>query len=155
MVTLHEIILLAAVAAVSSVKLFPEIVTAPPAPMPVQVTLAIPVPAGGVSVMVVGVPGALKVCIVPVTGMPEDVVVMVWLAQPLVPVNVFAPTGPILVLLSRNCVIAVLVNIQLKSAPTFTLAAGMVNVVPERVPKVPMFPFSTLFASIQLADVNT
>jgi hypothetical protein len=65
-----------------------------PPPVPVQVTLTSCHPAGMVSVMVVAVETAVSVCVAPVTPVPETVVVMVWLVQPFVPVNVKPPVPP-------------------------------------------------------------
>lgn len=49
----------------------------------------------------------------------------------------------------------VLVKLHVKSEPAFTLAAGTVNVLPERVPIAPVLPVITLLASVHDADAAT
>ena len=46
------------------------------------------------------------------------------------------------------------VNTQLNRAPTFTFAAGIVSVVPARLPIDPVLPVTALLASVQLAEVS-
>ena len=62
--------------------------------------------------MSVAVDAAVSVCVAPVTPVPLVTVVIVWLAQPLVPVKVKPPTPPLLILVSVTVGSLVLVNTQ-------------------------------------------
>ena len=90
----------AAVAALSSATAPVERfgVAVPPAPRPVQFTDARALPAGTDSVIVVAVPAAASVRKEPETPIPGASVVIVWAApKPLSPLNVNAPTLPMLI----------------------------------------------------------
>ena len=53
----------------------------------------------------------------PATPVPAVVVVIVWLVQPFVPVNVYGPTPPLLIFVSVIVDFLVLVNVQFIVAP--------------------------------------
>jgi hypothetical protein len=63
------------------------------------------------------------------------------------------PLSLVTVLTSVRVGSLVLVKLQVKSAPAFTLAEGIVSVLPLKVPIEPVFPVITLFASVHVAAV--
>ena len=77
--------------------------------------------------MVVIVAADVKVCVAPVTpAPPEAVVVMVWLAKPLLApalLNVNAPNPPLLILVTATVGSLVFVNVQAMLAPSEVAAA--------------------------------
>ena len=92
-------------------------VAVPPLPKPVQVVLLKTYPAGMASEIVVAVEAAVKVCETPETPVPAVAVVIVWLAHPLLPVNVNGPTPPLLILVSATVGSLLLVKVQTIVAP--------------------------------------
>ena len=91
LVTVHAMVLLVPTAAALRVNELPDTVAVPPTPMPVHATPDSLQSVGSVSVIVVAVPALVSTCGAPVTPVPADVVAMVWLAQPLLPVKVKLP----------------------------------------------------------------
>ena len=96
--------------------------------------------------MVVAVAAAVKVCVAPETPEPpEAVVVMVWLAKPLLDpalLNVNAPNPPLLILVTATVGSLVFVNVQAMLAPSAVAAAfntkAPVAKLGVAVPPVPM-----------------
>jgi hypothetical protein len=86
-----------------------------------------------VSVMVVAVEADDSVCTAPNTAVPDVTVVMFWLLQPLLPVNVKPPTAPRLVLLNRTVGNLVLVKLQAMALPAAVAAALSVTVPAARL----------------------
>src|SRR5687768_12963397 len=78
--------------------------------------------------MVVAVLAAVRVCVAPVTGVPEATVVMVCAAQPLVPLKVKPPTAPWLVLVRVTVGCFTLVMVQFASGLVLLSVAVMVRV---------------------------
>ena len=141
-----------AVAAALSVNTLPDNARLPPVPMPVHVTLVRVQPTGKVSVIAVLVLAAVKVFAVPaVPGDPAAVVVIESEPKPLVPEKLNVPVLPLEILINCRRGKLVLVNTQVKSEPTTTLALGIVRVVPLKVPMEPVFPVIALLASVQTA----
>ena len=83
--------------------------------------------------MSVDVEAAVKVCVAPATPTPEVTVVIVWLAQPLVPVNVKPPTPPFDTFVSVTVGSFVLVKVQATALPGAVAAALSVNTFPASV----------------------
>ena len=83
--------------------------------------------------MSVEVEAAVKVCVAPATPTPEVTVVMVWLAQPFVPVKVNPPTPPLLIFVSVMVGNLVLVKVQATVFPGAVAAAFRVNTLPASV----------------------
>ena len=83
--------------------------------------------------MSVDVEAAVKVCVEPATPTPDVTVVIVWLAQPLVPVKVNPPTAPLLILVRVTVGSLVLVNVQATTLPGAVAAAFKVSTLPASV----------------------
>ena len=62
------------------------------------------------------------------------------------------PKPPVVIFWTFTVGVLPLVKTQVKSAPATTLPAGMVSVVPETVPMLPVFPVTVLLASVQDAE---
>ena len=77
-----------------------------------------------VSLIRVAVEATVNTCVAPETPVPDVVVVIVWLDQPLVPVNVNGPTPPLLTLVSVTVGSFVLVNVHAISDPASVAAAS-------------------------------
>ena len=114
------------VAAASRVRTFPARLALPPAPRPVQLADASKYPDGTVSVMVVAVEAAVRVCAAPATPTPDVTVVIVWLAKPLLGVllKVKGPTPPFETLVTVTVGSLALVKVQ-----TISLAAAVAVVL--------------------------
>ena len=123
LVKVQATVLPGAVAAAFRVSTLPASV-AEPAPMPEHVADARLYPAGTVSVMSVEVEAAVRVCVAPATQTPEVMVVIVWLAQPLVPVKVKPPTPPFDTFVSVTVGNLVFVNVQVIAEPAAVAAAS-------------------------------
>ena len=80
-----------------------------------------------VSLIRVAVEATVNTCVAPETPVPDVVVVIVWLDQPLVPVNVNGPTPPLLIFVSVTVGSFVLVNVQAIFVPAAVAAASRIK----------------------------
>ena len=83
--------------------------------------------------MSVEVEAAVRVCVAPATPTPLVTVVIVWLAQPLVPVKVKPPTPPFDTFVSVTVGSLVLVKVQATALPGAVAAAFKVKTFPASV----------------------
>lgn len=123
----------------------------PPEPKPVQIAEAKTYPPGIVSVIVVDVAAAVSVCKAPETPVPDVTVVIVWLAQPLLPVKVKPPTSPLLIFVRVTVGSFVFVNVQAMLEPADVAAALKATAPVTRFGvAVPPLP-----SPLQVADAKT
>src|SRR4051812_48121384 len=113
LLTLQATLLPGPMAAASSVMVPACVVATVPPFMPEHVADCSTSPAASVSVSVVTVFALESVCVAPATPVPDVTVVIVWLAQPLLPVKVYPPTEPLLTLVSVSVGCLVLTTVQL------------------------------------------
>ena len=103
-----------------------------------------------VSVIVVAVDAAVRICVAPATPVPEVIVVIVWLDQPFVPVKVKPPTPPLEIFVRVTVGNLVLVNVQAIFEPAAVAAASSARApVPRFGVAVPPAP-----RPVQLADAS-
>ena len=83
--------------------------------------------------MSVDVEAAVRVCVAPATPTPLVTVVIVWLAQPFVPVKVNPPTAPFDTLVSVTVGSLVFVKVHATALPGAVAAAFKVSTLPASV----------------------
>ena len=83
----------------------------------------------------------VRVCFVPATAVPLVTVVMVWLAQPLLPVNVNGPTPPLLILVRVNVgAISLLLMVQVGAWPLTIVRLLLASVPPTQLQVPAKYP---------------
>lgn len=130
-------------------------VNAPPVPRPVHLIPVVANPGFGVSVIVVAIDAAVRVCKAAETAVPAVTVAIVCDATPFVPLKVNAPTPPLLTLLKVTTGSFALVKLHVKAAAILTALPGMVSVDPVNAPMGPVpLPVIAVAESKQLALVT-